>query len=50
MDEKDGKALLGLVLGIGLGLWSTSTGNVGLGLVAILMIVASVAWLGAGVL
>ena len=50
MDEKDGTALLGLALGIGLAMWATSDGNIGLGLLAILVIVASVAWLGAGVL
>ena len=49
MDDNDGTALLGLALGIGLAVWATSDGNIGLGLLAILVIVASVAWLGAGV-
>ncbi|MDT7581519.1 MAG: hypothetical protein QOK35_2783 [Pseudonocardiales bacterium] len=47
MDEKDGTALLGLALGIGLAFWAMGDGNIGLGLLAILVIVASVAWLGA---
>ena len=48
MDEKDGTALMGLVVGIGLGLWATvGDGGIGLGLLAILIIVASVVWLGA---
>ena len=46
MDEKEGTALLGLLLGVGLGLWSTAgDGGVGVGVFAVLLIVASAAWL-----
>jgi hypothetical protein len=43
-DEKAG--LFGLALGIGLGLWATiGDGGIGVGVFAVLVIVASLAWL-----
>lgn len=50
MDKDEGGGLLGLALGIGLGVWAMGDGNIGLGLLAAVMIVGSVLWLGAGVL
>jgi hypothetical protein len=50
MDEHDRRGLITLALGIGLALWAMHSGNVGLGLLAILVIVTGVVWLGAGFL
>ena len=51
MDENEGGGLLGLVLGIGMGAWATvGDGGIGIGLLAILMIAGSIAWLSASVL
>jgi hypothetical protein len=48
VDENERGGLIGLALGIGLGMWATvGDGGIGGGLLAILVIVASVAWLGA---
>ena len=51
MDENEGGGLLGLALGIGMGAWATvGNGGVGIGLLAIMTIVASIAWLSASAL
>ena len=48
MDEGGGGGLLGLACGIGLGMWATvGHGGVVLGVLAVLVIVASIAWLSA---
>ena len=46
VDDNDKGALLGLLAGIGLGTWAWSAGNIGIGLLSVLMIIASIAWLG----
>ena len=51
MDDDEKVALFGLALGVGLGLWATvSDGGPGIGVIAVLMIVASLAWLSTSVL
>jgi hypothetical protein len=51
VDENEGGGLLGLALGIGMGVWSTAgDGGIGVGLLAILLIAGSIAWLSASVL
>lgn len=46
MEDHEGGGLVGLLLGIGLGVWATvGHGGIGVGLLSILVIVASVAWL-----
>jgi hypothetical protein len=51
VSENDSGGLLGLALGIGMGIWSTvGDGGIAVGLLAILLIVGSIAWLSASVL
>ena len=46
MGDDEKVALFGLALGVGLGLWATvSDGGPGVGVIAVLMIVAGLAWL-----
>jgi hypothetical protein len=48
-DEK--VALFGLALGVGLGLWATiGDGGIGIGVIAALIIVASLVWLSMSVI
>jgi len=48
MDENEGGGLLGLLCGSGLGLWATlGNGGIAMGVVAVLVIVASIVWLSA---
>jgi len=50
MDENERGGLVGLALGIGLAMWATvGDGGIGVGLLAIVVIVGSVVWLGAAV-
>jgi hypothetical protein len=51
MDENAGGGLLGLLCGIGLGVWATvGHGGTGVGVLAVLVIVASIAWLSASII
>jgi hypothetical protein len=50
VDENERGGLVGLAVGIGLGLLAMSDHNIAIGLLSVLVIVASIAWLGAYVL
>ena len=51
MEDDEKVALFGLALGIGLGLWATvGHGGITVGVFAVLIIVASLAWLSMSVI